>query len=313
MENFLLSANAVVPMFLMMAAGYAAREADILNREDVFRFNRVAFRVFLPCLLFWNIYQSDLRTAVSPRLIVFACVGVLLVFSAAYVGVMRWEPSENRRGVVAQGIFRSNFVIMGLPVAEALTGGENLGAVTLLIAVVVPLFNFLAVFVLERFRGGKLKPGEVLLDILKNPLIISSLLGILFQLLHIRLPGLLETAVSNLGSIATPLQLFLLGAFFRFGGMKERFLPVAAVTAVKLFATPGLLLSAAALAGFRGAEFIALIGVFATPTAVNSFTMVQQMHAGDEELAGDIVVITSAVSVLSLFLWILLFRNLGLF
>lgn len=313
MENFLLSANAVVPMFLLMAAGYAAREAGILDREDVFRFNRVAFRVFLPCLLFINIYQSDLHAAANPRLILFAVAGVLLVFLVAFVGAKYLEPTENRRGVVAQGIFRSNFVIMGLPVAEALAGGEYLGSVTLLIAVVVPLFNFLAVFVLEFFRGGKVKPGEVLVEILKNPLVVSSLLGILFQALPFRLPALAETAISNLGRIATPLQLFLLGAFFRFDGIKERLLPTAVVTAIKLFVTPGLLLSAAGMLGFRGVEFIALIGVFATPTAVNSFTMVQQMHCGDEELAGNIVVATSAVSMLSLFLWILLFRNLGMF
>ena len=313
MENFLLSANAVVPMFLLMAAGYAAREAGILDRGDVFRCNRVAFRVFLPCLLFINIYQSDLHAAANPGLILFAVIGVLLVFSAAFVGTEYLEPIENRRGVVAQGIFRSNFVIMGLPVAEALAGSENLGSVTLLIAVVVPLFNFLAVFVLEFFRGGKVKSGEVLIEILKNPLVVSSLLGILFQVLPVRLPALVETAVLNLGRIATPLQLFLLGAFFRFNGIRERLLPTAVVTTVKLFVTPGLLLSAAAMVGFRGVEFIALIGVFATPTAVNSFTMVQQMHCGDEELAGNIVVATSAVSMVSLFLWILLFRNLGMF
>ena len=313
MENFLLSANAVVPMFLLMAAGYAAREAGILDRGDVFRCNRVAFRVFLPCLLFINIYQSDLHAAANPGLILFAVIGVLLVFSAAFVGAEYLEPIENRRGVVAQGIFRSNFVIMGLPVAEALAGSENLGSVTLLIAVVVPLFNFLAVFVLEFFRGGKVKPGEVLIEIVKNPLVVSSLLGILFQVLPVRLPALVETAVLNLGRIATPLQLFLLGAFFRFNGIRERLLPTAVVTTVKLFVTPGLLLSAAAMVGFRGVEFIALIGVFATPTAVNSFTMVQQMHCGDEELAGNIVVATSAVSMVSLFLWILFFRNLGMF
>ncbi|MER2152465.1 MAG: AEC family transporter, partial [Candidatus Limivicinus sp.] len=163
------------------------------------------------------------------------------------------------------------------------------------------------------FRGGKVKPGEVLIEILKNPLVVSSLLGILFQALPFRLPALAETAISNLGRIATPLQLFLLGAFFRFDGIKERLLPTAVVTAIKLFVTPGLLLSTAGMLGFRGVEFIALIGVFATPTAVNSFTMVQQMHCGDEELAGNIVVATSAVSMLSLFLWILLFRNLGMF
>ena len=313
MENFLLSANAVAPMFLLMAAGYASRQAGILNREDVFRINRVAFRVFLPCLLFYNIYCSDLSEAVRPGLILFAVVGVLLVFFGAYMGVQRFEPMENRRGVVAQGIFRSNFVIMGLPVAEALAGKENLGSVTVLIAVVVPLFNFLAVFVLERFRGEKIKMAETLMTVVRNPLIISSLIGILFQLLHIRLPSLAERAVSDLGRIATPLQLYLLGAFFRFGGMKDCIRPLAAVTGIKLFLTPAILLSAAAALGFRGTAFIAMIGIFATPTAVNSFTMVQQMHCGDEEPAGNIVVMTSAVSILSLFLWIYLFRSLGMF
>ena len=79
MQNFLLSARAVLPMFLMIAAGYFCRRIGVLSREDVPRFNRVAFRVFLPCLLFYNVYVSDLSSAVRPRLIVFAVLGVLVV------------------------------------------------------------------------------------------------------------------------------------------------------------------------------------------------------------------------------------------
>ena len=66
MQNFLLSLRAVLPMFLMIAAGYGARRAGILSREDVPKFNKVAFRVFLPCLLFYNVYTSDLSAAVRP-------------------------------------------------------------------------------------------------------------------------------------------------------------------------------------------------------------------------------------------------------
>ena len=147
----------------------------------------------------------------------------------------------------------------------------------------------------------------------KNPLIVSSLLGILFQLLGIRLPKLLEQTVSSLSVIASPLQLFLLGAFFRFDGLGRYARPLAAVTVVKLFVTPAVLLGTAALLGIRGGDFVGLIGIFASPTAVNSFTMVQQMNCGDAELAGDIVVMTSAVSILSFFLWILIFKNFGIF
>ena len=309
----MLALNAVSPLFFSMAAGFLAQKAEILTRQDVPKINKVAFQVFLPCLLFYNVYTSDLSAAVRPKLILFAVIGVLLVFTVSVFGVLRFVPQPDRRGVISQGIFRSNYVIMGIPIAQALVGQDNLGPVTVLIAVVVPLFNFLSVILLEYFRGGRIRILKVLTEALKNPLIIGSLIGIVFQLLHIPLPGVAEKAVYNLGSIASPLQLFLLGAFFRFDGLRRYIRPLAAVTAVKLFVTPAVMLTAAALLGIRGGGFVGLIGVFASPTAVNSFTMVQQMKCGDAELAGDIVVITSALSILSMFLWIFTFKSLGLF
>ncbi len=313
MENFILTVNAVVPMFLLIAAGYLAKRLAVLTRAEVPRVNKLAFRIFLPCQLFYNIYCSDLHGAFDPGLLLFAVSGICMVTALAVLGVRRFEPVQDRKGVVAQGIFRSNFVIMGLPIAQALVGQENLAPVAILIAVAVPLFNFFAVFVLEKFRGKHIRTAVVLLEVIKNPLIVGSLLGILFQLLHLRLPSLLEGTVSSLGSIATPLQLFLLGAFFRFDGLKRYLRPLAVVTMIKLFITPAVMLSTAAAMGFRGAGFVGLIGIFGSPTAVNSFTMVQQMECGDTELAGDIVVATSAFSIFSFFIWIWLFKSLGIF
>ena len=313
MDHFLLSANAVLPMFLTLAAGYISQKAGILTREDVPRFNRVAFRIFLPCLLFYNIYTSDLSSAVNPGLIAFAADGVLLVFLFSFLYARFLVKKEDWKAVIAQGMFRSNFVIMGIPIAQALVGQDNIGSVTVLIAVVVPMFNFLSVILLEYFRGGRVRILKILTEALKNPLIIGSLIGIAFQLLHIRLPAPALKAVSNLGNVASPLQLFLLGAFFRFDGLRRYLRPLFDVTAAKLFLTPAVMLTVAAMLGIRGGDFVGLIGVFASPTAVNSFTMVQQMNCGDEELAGDIVVLTSAVSIVSMFLWIFVFKSAGVF
>ena len=312
MKELSLSANAVLPVFLMMAAGYLSRRLGVLKREDVAKYNRVAFLVFLPCLLFYNVYRSDLSSAVNPRLIAYAVLGVLVVFTAAYVLVQRLEPLDERRGVLIQGIFRSNYVILGLPIAQALLGEGELGAVSVLIAIVVPLFNVLAVFVLERFRGGSVSPGQVALQVVKNPLVVSSALGVAALLVGLKLPGVAEKAVSGLGAMATPLQLFLLGAFFRFEGLGRYVRALSAVTTVKLVVTPAIFLSLAAVLGFRGVEFVALLGIFASPTAVNSFTMAQQM-GGDAELAGDIVVSTSVFSAITMFLWIFAFKTLGVF
>lgn len=308
----MISANAVLPMCLIMALGYGTRRLGWIRREEIFAINKIAFRIFLPCLLYYNVYCSDLSGSFDPLLMAYAVGGVLLTFGLSLGYTLLTEKLPERRGVMIQGMFRSNYVIMGIPVATALLGADQLGTVSILIAVVVPLFNMLAVVVLEVFRGQKPKPLHILGQIAKNPLVIGSVLGILTLAAGIRLPHILERTIQNVSAIASPLQLFLLGAFFQFSGLKTYRRELVTVSAAKLIVSPGLFLGLGALLGFRGVAFVSLIGIFASPTAVNSFTMAQQM-GGDAELAGDIVVTTSAVSILTMFLWIFLFKSLGMF
>lgn len=308
----MISANAVLPMCLIMALGYGTRRLGWIRREEISAINKIAFRIFLPCLLYYNVYCSDLSGSFDPLLMAYAVGGVLLTFGLSLGYTLLTEKLPERRGVMIQGMFRSNYVIMGIPVATALLGADQLGTVSILIAVVVPLFNMLSVVVLEVFRGQKLKPLHILGQIAKNPLVIGSVLGILTLAAGIRLPHILEQTIQNISAIASPLQLFLLGAFFQFSGLKTYRRELVTVSAAKLIVAPGLFLGLGALLGFRGVAFVSLIGVFASPTAVNSFTMAQQM-GGDAELAGDIVVTTSAVSILTMFLWIFLFKSLGVF
>lgn len=312
MENLMISANAVLPMCLVMALGYGTRRLGWLRREEISTINKIAFRIFLPCLLYYNIYCSDLSGSFDPLLMAFAVGGVLLTFGLALGYTLLTEKLPERRGVLIQGMFRSNYVIMGIPVATALLGADQLGTVSILIAVIVPLFNMLAVVVLEVFRGQKPKPLHILGQIAKNPLVIGSALGILTLVAGIRLPHILEQTIQSVSAIASPLQLFLLGAFFQFSGLKTYRRELVTVSIAKLIVSPGLFLGLGALLGFRGVAFVSLIGIFASPTAVNSFTMAQQM-GGDAELAGDIVVTTSAASILTMFLWIFLFKSLGVF
>ena len=308
----MISANAVLPMCLVMALGYGTRRLGWIRREEISAINKIAFRIFLPCLLYYNVYCSDLSGSFDPLLMAYAVGGVLLTFGLSLGYTLLTEKLPERRSVMIQGMFRSNYVIMGIPVATALLGADQLGTVSILIAVVVPLFNMLSVVVLEVFRGQKPKPLHILGQIAKNPLVIGSVLGILTLAAGIRLPHILEQTIQNISAIASPLQLFLLGAFFQFSGLKTYRRELVTVSAAKLIVAPGLFLGLGALLGFQGVAFVSLIGVFASPTAVNSFTMAQQM-GGDAELAGDIVVTTSAVSIPTMFLWIFLFKSLGVF
>jgi len=310
MSVFLVCLNAVLPVFILMAVGFFARLCGLMEEKDVIKMNRVTFKVFLPVMLFYNIYVSDLSSAVRPKLIVFAAVGVLVVFFLGIAFTLMVFKNKHRQGVIIQGIYRSNFVIIGLPIAASLLENADLSAVAVLMAVIVPMFNMLAVICLETFNGKKVKPMKVFVDVLKNPLIIGSALGLACVLLGIRFPAPVDKVLMQMSQVAGPLMLFLLGAFFRFDSMKKYVKELIAVCMGKLVIVPGLMLSLAYMMGFRGIEFVAVLGVFASSASVSSFTMAQQM-GGDAELAGNIVVATSVLCSFTLYGWSVLFKALG--
>ena len=213
--------NAVLPTFLLMATGFVSRQLKLLGDRDVSMMNNLAFKVFMPAMLFCNIYTSDIASAVRPRLM----------------------------------------------------EGEDMAPVAVLMVAVVPLYNALAVICLETFSGKKLKPLRILIDVIENPLIIASLLGILFAALHITLPKPLAKTVTELGKVGSPLMLFLLGAFFRFDSLRLHARDLVQVCTMRLVVIPAIFLSVAVAMGFRGVEFAGLIGVFGSSAAVASFTM----------------------------------------
>ena len=312
MESLQISLNAVLPLCLYMAAGYLARRRGLIDEEIILKFNRVAFLVFLSTSVFSALYGSDLSTAVNPKLILFVVFGVLAEFLYGFLVANKVADQENQKGVIVQGIFRSNFTLIGLAIARALLPHEDIAPVVFLCAIITPEFNILAVIALSLYGGEKVRPREVVLRIVKNPLIIATAAGILCLVLNVRFPKSIETAITGMASVATPLMLFLLGAFFRFDSFGSSAKQISTTTAFKLVFNPAIFLTIGYLLGFRGVEFVGLIGVFASSAAVSSFTMSQQM-GGDAELAGGVVILTSVFSCLTLFGWCALFKTLGAF
>lgn len=312
MNIFIVCLEAVLPIFILMLVGYAARRFGIINERDVRRTNAIIFRTFMPVLLFESIYSSDFESAVNLRLIIFAVLAVLVMIGLCVGFVLLTEKDKSRHGVMIQGLYRSNFALVGIPVAEALMRGGDISVVAVLLAAVVPVFNIAAVVILEGFGGRKINVRHMLLDVAKNPLIIASVLGLVFLALDIRLPKVVMTVVEDMSDAAGPIALFLLGAFFRFETLGKYKREIAIVSLGRLIVIPGIFLTLGFLFGFRGAEFAGLIALFASCTAIASFTMAEQM-GGDSELAGDIVVTTSVLCSFTLYLWSVLFMSLGAF
>ena len=77
MENLILSFNVVAPLFLMMVLGYFLKYIKIFGQHTLDVMNKVVFKVFLPVLLFYNVYTTDLETVFDGKLILFAASGVI--------------------------------------------------------------------------------------------------------------------------------------------------------------------------------------------------------------------------------------------
>ena len=311
MENFILSLNVVLPLFLIMAVGYLLRRIGLLDDTVLPKLNSLVFKAFLPMMLFNNIYHSDLESMMNPKLILTAVVSILVIFGVLCLVIPRIEKDGPRRGAMVQGIFRSNYIIFGVPIVSGVFGEQGLGVVSILSAFAIPLFNVLSVVALEIFSHGTVNKNRIVKGIVTNPLIIASLLGVVFLLAGIPIPTPVEEALADMSAIATPLGLVSLGGFFKFADTKRYLKQLIIVVAGRLVVCPAIFLPVFVSMGFRGVDLMALATMMGAPIAVSSFIMAQQQGA-DADLAGQAVVYTALVSIFTMFLIIFGLKQLAL-
>ena len=322
-ENLAISVNAVLPLIICMAAGYLFRRTKLVDEGFCRKCNTFCFKTFLPLMIFMNVYNSDLESAVQPGAFLFAAAAVLVIFAAAFLIIPRivrkgsvdsaGSPVSvaSRQAVLIQCIFRSNFVIFGYQVVANVYGAGQAAVASVMAAIVVPLYNVLAVITLEYFTNSKNGLRPVILGIIKNPLIIGAVAALLFKLSGLTLPAPFYTGLSDMAGMATPLALVVLGGTFHFDALRRNAGALAIGTLGKIVVAPLVMVPIAAAFGFRDANLLSLVIVFASPAAVNSYTMAAA-YGHDPELAGQLVVVTSVLSMVSVFGWIFLLRTLGL-
>ena len=308
MENLIIAFNVVLPLFFAMALGYTLKGIGMYDTGTLKIINKLVFKVFLPVYLLYSIYSTDLSVAFNPKVMIFSALAILTWFLLLMLVVPLIEKDNAKRGVMVQAMFRSNFVLFGLPVAVSLCGEEKIGITSLLMGSVIPIYNVLAVITLEAFRGGKPSGKKIISGILKNPLIIASALGVSFYLLKIDLPYAVEKTVVDFGKVATPLALMALGGEFRFSKVKGDLKQLMISVIGKLILCPLFMVTAGILLGFRNEILVPILLMSGAPTAVSSYTMAQQM-GGDGELAGEVVVFTTGVSIITIFIWIFVLKQ----
>lgn len=310
MNSFFVALNAVLPFLIYIVFGYGIRMSKLVDEAFMNQLNKLIFTAFFPILMFNNTYKIQRDFTLNLKLVAVAVISVLVVEALLLLVVPRLVGENARRGVIIQAIYRGNFVLFGIQLSSDLFGESGAVLATMMVAIIIPLYNLTAVIILELFHDEKISLGVLVRNICKNPLILGAATGLLFFFMGVKLPSVVERTITRFADLTTPLALFVLGGTLHFSAIRNNLKYVVPSMFVKLIILPAIITVVATMMGFTGAERFILFCVFATPVATASYSMAQNM-GGDGELAGQFVVLSTAASVLTIFLWVFLFTSIG--
>jgi hypothetical protein len=312
LQNLIFSLTLVAPVFLIVALGYFLKRIGVINENFVSVSSKIVFTISLPALIFIEVSSIHLEEILNVNLILFVYAGTLVTFAAVWITAGFFTRAGKDKASFIQGSFRGNFAIVGLAIIVNYYGIDNLGKASLVLAFTIPLYNILSVIALTvPLKEKEHKYSNTFFEILKNPLIIAVFATIPFSYFGIIIPGFLKTSIGYLSALALPLALVGIGGFLSFSDItKESSLTVIS-TILKLLVFPAIMTFAAYLLDFRGIDLGIIFILFACPTAIASFIMAEAMGA-NSRLAGNILLLTTLVSVITITLGLFILKENGL-
>ncbi len=315
LSDLLFSANVIVPIFLLIMLGYMLTRLKVWDAHFLKIANNVCFKVLLPVLLFYNVATANIFEVFNGKLIIYVCLCACALCGLLFLVVPLFIKDKKRRGVMIQGTFRSNFLLFGVPLGLSIGGAAGSVLAAVVASFYVPVINMLSVISLYAFSDAENKSlKSALLGIVKNPLVIGGVSGLVFSLIRnsigFELPYMIDTTLYNIKSTATPLAFLILGGDLKFGNMLRNVKFSIFSVLGKTVLIPAMMLPISALLGFDQLEMAILVAVFATPNAVSSYAMARNYEA-DYDLAGEIITLGTLLSILTIFVFITITKMLG--
>jgi len=311
MENFIIAINVVLPLCLLILTGYIVKRVGLVEPETFKKMNKLVSKILIPVVLMKNIMETNLKTDFNIDFILFGVLGLIFITLVSMLIVPLFEKERKRIGVIVQGIYRSNFVLFGLTLVGNLYGTENTVITGVLISFCVPVINIIAIIILQYYGMESVDFKKVIHELIKNPIILGAVIGFVVLLSGVKLPTFINTTIADLSKMTTPLALIILGGTLEISAISKNLKALAVMTLGKLIFVPFIMTSIGAMLGYRGIQLMSLLALFGSPIAVSSYPMATEMHC-DDELASQGIVFTTVFSIVSMVLWVYVFKSLQL-
>jgi hypothetical protein len=286
----------LLPDFLLIVCGFLICRHTALDRPIWESVEKLVYYLLFPVLLFNSIVRSPLQPTATLSLAFCGMATVGAGIALAYA--LRWVPGVDARlhASGAQTAFRFNSYV-ALALAERLAGAQGVAWVALLVALCVPICNVGAVWPLARHGGH-----HYLSEIVRNPLIVSTVAGLLANLAGLQLPAPAATTLSRIGQAALPLGLMAVGAGLKLGGLKEAPRLASAFLGIRHLVLPALALTLGLLSALPEGQLTILVAFAALPTASSAYVLAVRMGGHGPYVAG-LVTVSTLLGMVSVPVW----------
>ena len=311
MSSFLFAVDRVLPLFLMVVVGALLRRWGWINDKVLPSLNKICFYLLLPCMILDSALGSDLSALTSPLMYVYAALAYTVWVLALVLISRRFIKDPKRAGAFVHASFRPNTVLIGIPLIVSVLGSERALPAILLVVLLNPFDNVYGILALQYFSRDKdhdLK--KELLEVARNPMVVSAFLGIALMLLPFELPRFLTSTISSFGGATLPVSMLIIGARFELTSFKDDSALVLLSSFLKLIAMPTVIAFGGYLLGVRGVELFSLWMVLAMPSAAVS-SVITGLMGCDGHLGDEMTLVSTALSTLTMIAGISLFVSAG--
>ncbi|MDR7015844.1 AEC family transporter [Acinetobacter sp. 3657] len=282
MNNIVL---ALFPLVAFIASGYIFKKYHFLSKEFWAGAEKLNYYILFPALLFNTLATTKIDLHSLSSAVVAMLIVVLTVTAVMYVLRMFWDIQPARFGVHVQSMVRFNTYI-GLALVASLFQKEGMAILVILLALCIPLVNVISVLALTTKEQMAIKP--VLIALLKNPLIVSCIVGGLVNVSNIPIWDGLSSLIKLFSASSLPLGLLCVGAALQFMQIKKDIVVLLADTFARLLAVPALAFLVCTWLGLPSLQTQILVVFFALPTASAAYILTKVL-GGDSQLMAAVI------------------------
>lgn len=310
MQNLILGINIIFPVFFVIFIGYFLKQKEIIDDSFVSTSTKLVFYVALPMKLFFDIKNYELKE-IDFKYTMYLLITIIITFLVSWILGRIFIKDDKKLSAFVHCVYRSNFIYIGIPIIESIFKDPVMDSIIIVIIFGLTLYNILATFILTYYGDGRLSISSFIIKVLKNPMIIGTLLGLFAKFINLPIYSGIEDGAIMLSKLCTPLSLILIGGSLDFSAGREDLGIVLTSSIIKDALIALIAIPIGVMLDFTSSQLVVAFVFFASPCAVNCFIMGKQMGS-DAKLTSKIVTMSFALSIITYSIGISLLKSRGI-